>query len=148
MKALIALAAAAAATSALAAGPLETRPTDSRIEANRQLPQQQEGSEGYLSNQAQAAAIGQGRPRVHDGIIDNPVMVRDSMTRDDRLVSDVSAALANDPALRGAYLNVDSIGGEVRVSGSVTDYDQAARVRRIAEGVAGPGHVMSSLAPR
>ena len=147
MKAFIALAAAAAVTTAFA-GPLETRPTDSRIDANRQLPQQQEGSEGYLSNQAQAAAIGQGRPRVHDGVVDNPVLLRDSMSRDDRLVSDVSQALAADPGLRGAYLNVDSVGGEVRVSGSVTDYDQAARVRRIAEGVAGPGHVMSSLAPR
>jgi hypothetical protein len=148
MKALIALAAAAAATSAFALGPLETRSTESRIEANRQLPQQQEGSEGYLSNQAKAAAIGQGRPRVHDGVVDNPILVRDAMPLDDRLVNDVSQALANDPGLRGAYLNVDSVGGEVRVSGSVTDYDQAARVRRIAEGVAGPGHVMSSLAPR
>jgi osmotically-inducible protein OsmY len=85
---------------------------------------------------------------VHDGIVDNPVLVRDAMSLDDRLVSDVSQALANDPGLRGAYLNVDSVGGEVRVSGSVRDYDQAAQVRRVAEAVAGPGHVMSSLAPR
>jgi osmotically-inducible protein OsmY len=148
MKAFIALAAAAATTSALALGPLETRPTDTRIDANQRIPQQQEGSEGYLSNQAQAAAIGQGRPRVHDGIVDNPILVRDSLPLDDRLVSDVSQALAGDPALRGAYLNVDSVGGEVRVTGSVLDYDQAARVRRVAESVAGPGHVMSSLAPR
>ena len=148
MKSFIAFAAAAAATSALALGPLETRPTDSRIEANQRLPQQQEGSEGYLSNQAQAAAIGQGRPRVHDGIVENPVYVRDSMSRDDRLVSDVSQALASDPALRGAYLNVDSVGGEVRVTGSVANYEQAALVRHIADSVAGPGHVMTSLAPR
>lgn len=148
MKAFAAFALAAVTTSAFALGPLETRSTDARIEANKRLPQQQEGSEGYLSNQAQAAAIGQGRPRVHDGIVDNPVLVRDAMSLDDRLVSDVSQALANDPGLRGAYLNVDSVGGEVRVAGTVTDYDQAARVRRIAEAVAGPGHVMSSLAPR
>jgi hypothetical protein len=41
MKALIAIAATAAATSALALGPLETRSTDSRIDANRRTPQQQ-----------------------------------------------------------------------------------------------------------
>src|SRR5436853_182909 len=71
-----------------------------------------------------------------------------AMTVDDRLVSDVSVALANDPGLRGAYLNVDSLNGEVRVSGTVQDYAQAALVRRVAEGVAGPGRVMTSLAPR
>jgi osmotically-inducible protein OsmY len=148
MKPFIALAATALASTAFAQAPLVSQPSDARIYRNATIPHQEEGSEGWLSNQEQAAAIGQGRPSVHDGVVYNPVYVAPSMTVDDRLVSDVSAALANDPGLRGAYLNVDSLNGEVRVSGTVADYDQAALVRRVAEGVAGPGRVMTSLAPR
>src|SRR3954470_19210284 len=106
-KTLIALAATTLATAAFAQ--LETRPTDERIYRNATIPHQEEGSEGWLSNQEQAAAIGQGRPRVHDGVVYNPVVVAPTMSSDDRLVSNVSAALANDPGLRGAYLNVDAL---------------------------------------
>jgi len=59
-----------------------------------------------------------------------------------------ASMLANDPALHGAYLNVDSVGGEVRISGRVDNYAQATEVRRVAEGVVGTGRVMTSLAPR
>ena len=145
-KTLIALAATTLATAAFAQ--LETRPTDERIYRNATIPHQEEGSEGWLSNQEQAAAIGQGRPRVHDGVVYNPVVATPSMSVDDRIVADVSSALANDPALRGAYLNVDSVGGEVRISGRVDNYAQASEVRRVAEGVVGTGRVMTSLAPR
>lgn len=147
-KTLAALALAATATTAFAAGPLESQPTYQRMDRNSAIPHQEEGSEGFLSNQEQAAAIGQGRPRVHDGVVYDPVIVSSGMSYDDRLVADVSQALSSDPALRGAYLNVDAVNGEVRVTGRIADYDQATRVRRVAESVAGPGHVMTSLAPR
>ena len=148
MKTLIAFALAATASAALAQGPLESRPTDERIYRNQSIPHQEEGSEGWLSNQEQAAAIGQGRPRVHDGVVYNPVRSSTSLSSDDRLVADVSRVLANDPDLRGAYLNVDAVNGEVRVTGTIADYAQAALVRRDAENVAGMGRVMTSLAPR
>ena len=150
MKKLAAFAFAATATAAFAAGPLETKPIENRIEANRLIPHQQEGSEGYLSTQEAAAAIGQGHvaPTVRDGVVYDPVPVTTSMSFDDRLASDVSLALANDPSLRGAYLNVDAVNGEVRVTGTIADYSQAARVRRVAENIAGPARVMTSLAPR
>jgi len=150
MKTLIALALAATASAALAQVPLESRPTDERIYRNATIPHQEEGSEGWLSNQEQAAAIGQGRPLVHDGVVYNPVAVpvTGTLSGDDLLVSDVSRRLANDPALRGAYLNVDAVNGEVRVTGTIDNYDQAALVRRDAEDVVGPGRVMTSLARR
>jgi osmotically-inducible protein OsmY len=147
MKTLIALALAATASAAFAQ-PLESRPTDERIYRNATIPHQEEGSEGWLSNQEQAAAIGQGRQRVHDGVIYSPIPVASALSSDDRLVGEVSRRLANDPGLRGAYLNVDAVNGEVRVTGTIDNYDQAALVRRDAEDVVGPGRVMTSLARR
>ena len=147
MKRLI-LAAATAALATTAFAQQESRPTLDRMYENTQIPHQEEGSEGWFSSQEKAAAVGQGRPRVHDGVIYNPVTITDTMNADDRLVLDVSRALANDPALNGAYLNVDAQRGEVRVTGSVRDYDQASIVKRDAESVAGTGRVMTSLAPR
>ena len=144
----IVLAAALAALATGAYAQQESRPTLDRMYDNTRIPHQEEGSEGWLSSQEKAAAVGQGRPRVHDGVIANPVTITDTMTSDDRLVFDVSRRLANDPALNGAYLNVDALNGEVRVSGTVRDYDQASIVRRDAESVAGNGRVMTSLAPR
>lgn len=145
---VIAAVAAALATTAFAQVAQESRPTDRRIYENTQIPHQEEGSEGWFSSQEKAAAVGQGRPRVHDGVVDNPVSITSTMNADDRLVYDVSRTLANDPALNGAYLNVDAVGGEVRVTGTINDYGQAAVVRRDAESIAGPAHVMTSLAPR
>jgi len=148
MNKFILAAAAAAALSTSAFAQQESRPTLDRMYDNSRLPHQEEGSEGWFSSQEKAAAVGQGRSRVHDGVIYNPVSVTDTMTTDDRLVFDVSRTLANDPALNGAYLNVDARDGEVRVSGRVQDYDQASIVKRDAESVAGSGRVMTSLAPR
>ena len=147
MKKLI-LAAVMAALATTAYAQQESRPTLDRMYDNTRIPHQEEGSEGWLSSQEKAAAVGQGRPRVHDGVVYNPVTITDTMTADDRLVFDVSQRLANDPALNGAYLNVDAMRGEVRVTGTVRDYDQASIVRRDAEAVAGSGRVMTSLAPR
>ena len=142
------LAAAMAALATTAYAQQESRPTLDRMYDNTRIPHQEEGSEGWLSSQEKAAAVGQGRSRVHDGVVSNPVTITDTMTSDDRLVFDVSQRLANDPALNGAYLNVDAVRGEVRVTGTVRDYDQASIVRRDAESVAGSGRVMTSLAPR
>lgn len=148
MKKFVLAAAAAAALSTSAFAQQESRPTLDRVYDNTRIPHQEEGSEGWFSSQEKAAAVGQGRPRVHDGVVYNPVTITDTMNADDRLVLDVSRALANDPALNGAYLNVDAVGGEVRVTGTIGDYGQAERVRRDAEAIAGPAHVMTSLAPR
>ena len=142
------LAAAMAALATTAYAQQESRPTLDRMYDNTRIPHQEEGSEGWLSSQEKAAAVGQGRSRVHDGVVSNPVTITETMTSDDRLVFDVSQRLANDPALNGAYLNVDAVRGEVRVTGTVRDYDQASIVRRDAESVAGSGRVMTSLAPR
>lgn len=142
------LAAAVAALATAAYAQQESRPTLERMYDNTRIPHQEEGSEGWFSSQEKAAAVGQGRSRVHDGVVYNPVTITDTMTSDDRLVFDVSKALANDPALNGAYLSVDALRGEVRVTGSVRDYDQASLVKRDAEAIAGTGRVMTSLAPR
>ena len=146
IKTVIAVAATSLAAAAFAQ--VESQPTDKRIYDNTRIPHQAESSEGWIGNAEQGAAIGQGRPRVHDGVVSNPVYVSPTMSSDDRIVYDVSSALANDPTLRGAYLNVDSVGGEVRITGTVQDYAQANLVRRTAESVVGPGRVMTSLAPR
>ena len=146
IKTLIAVAATSLAATAFAQA--ESRPTPERMYDSTRIPHQAESSEGWIGNAEQGAAIGQGRPRVHDGVVYNPVYVSPTMNSDDRIVYDVSSALANDPSLRGAYLNVDSVGGEVRITGTVQDYAQANQVRRTAESVVGPGRVMTSLAPR
>ena len=147
-QAAVALALAAASTFAFA-GPIETLPTDTRVDISRAIPKQSETSEGYLSNVEQAATIGQGRPVYRDDVIAaQPRILTGSSDADAQLGGDVARALANDPALRGAYLDVDVYAGEVRLTGRALDLAQASHARRVAESVAGPARVTSYIDTR
>jgi osmotically-inducible protein OsmY len=67
---------------------------------------------------------------------------------DPRLMDEVVSALAADPTLKGANVNVTIDNGSVTLSGATHDSAQAERARQVAEGIAGQGKVTSSLETR
>ena len=67
---------------------------------------------------------------------------------DQRLMDEVISALAADPTLKGANVNVTIDNGSVTLSGTAQDSAQAARAKQVAEGVAGLGRVNSSVEAR
>jgi hypothetical protein len=67
---------------------------------------------------------------------------------DQRLMDEVVSALAADPTLKGANVNVTIDNGSVTLSGAAHDSAQAERARQVAEGIAGPGKVTSSVGTR
>lgn len=67
---------------------------------------------------------------------------------DQRLMDEVVSALAADPSLKGANVNVTIDNGSVTLSGTAQDSAQADRAKRVAEGIAGSGKVSSSVATR
>ena len=63
----------------------------------------------------------------------------------DRAVAErVMDALANEPALEGAAITVLVDEGQVRLSGTARDEDQAAYAREVAQDAAGPAVAVSA----
>jgi osmotically-inducible protein OsmY len=67
---------------------------------------------------------------------------------DQALMASVMSALASDPTLQGANIQVNVSNGNVTLSGNTSDGAQADRARGVAAGIAGDGKVTSSISRR
>ena len=72
------------------------------------------------------------------GVVVNPA-------QDLVLVRQVVAELANDPAMAGAQIDVQVVGGRVTLNGMALGPAQAEAARSIAQGIAGAANVSSNL---
>ena len=80
--------------------------------------------------------------------LDSPTNATVGSSPSDRSLRDsISSALADDPALQGARINVTVSNGVVSLTGTARDTSQAARARQVVEGVAGTARVNASIAP-
>ena len=69
-----------------------------------------------------------------------------SSPTDQALREAIAGALANDPSLQGASINVTVQNGVVNVTGSARDSAQAARARAVAQAAAGSAPINFSIA--
>ena len=65
--------------------------------------------------------------------------------QDQLLVREIANALANDPAIAGAQIDVQVVGGRVTLNGIALGPAQAEAARSIAQGIAGSANVSSNL---
>jgi hypothetical protein len=72
------------------------------------------------------------------GIAANPA-------QDEILMRQIVAELANDPAMQGAQIDVQVVGGRVTLNGITLGPAQAEAARSIAQGIAGSVNVSSNL---
>jgi hyperosmotically inducible periplasmic protein len=79
------------------------------------------------------------------GTLDGDTAISYTADTSDRAVAErVMDALANDPALEGAAITVLVDEGQVRLSGTARDEDQAAYAREVAQDAAGPAVAVSA----
>lgn len=79
------------------------------------------------------------------GTLDGDTALSYTADTSDRAVAErVMDALANDPALEGAAITVLVDQGEVRLTGTARDEDQAAYAREVAQDAAGPAVAVSA----
>jgi osmotically-inducible protein OsmY len=79
------------------------------------------------------------------GTLDGDSAISYAADTSDRAVAErVMDALANEPALEGAAITVLVDQGEVRLSGTARDEDQASYALEIAQDAAGPAVVVSA----
>ena len=64
---------------------------------------------------------------------------------DQALLSQVVAALANDPAIRGAQIDVQVVGGRVTLNGIALGPAQVEAAKGVAQSIAGAANVSSNL---
>jgi osmotically-inducible protein OsmY len=65
--------------------------------------------------------------------------------QDQVLVSQIVAELANDPAMAGAQIDVQVVGGRVTLNGIAVGVAQAEAARSTAQAIAGSANVSSNL---
>jgi osmotically-inducible protein OsmY len=64
---------------------------------------------------------------------------------DRALMSEIATALAATPALAGASIDVQVVGGRVTLNGSARDMAQVESAKGVAQGIAGAANVTSNL---
>ena len=79
-----------------------------------------------------------------DGSYSASGMVVDS-AQDQLLLREIVTTLANDPALAGAQINVQVVGGRVTLNGIALGIAQAEAARSTAQRIAGSANVSSNL---
>jgi osmotically-inducible protein OsmY len=72
------------------------------------------------------------------GVVVNP-------QQDQALLQQVTSALRTDPAIAGATIDVQVVGGRVTLNGEARSTAQAEDAREIAQGIAGSANVSSNL---
>jgi hypothetical protein len=106
------------------------------------------GQEGSFRPSPTDAVVVPGFTPTTPGVtpMDTPTNATVGSTPSDRALRDsVAGALAADPALQGATLNVTVRNGVVSVTGSARDRTQADRARALAEGTVGVSRVSTSI---
>ena len=72
------------------------------------------------------------------GVVVNP-------QQDQELLNQVVSGLANDPAMAGAQIDVQVVGGRVTLNGIARGPAQAEQAKDLARGIAGGANVTSNL---
>ena len=106
------------------------------------------GQEGFFRPSPTEAVVVPGFTPTTPGVtpMDTPTNATVGSSASDRALRDsVASALAADPALQGATLNVTVRNGVVNVTGSARDRAQADRARALAEGTLGVSRVSTSI---
>ena len=106
------------------------------------------GQEGFFRPSPTDAVVVPGFTPTTPGVtpMDAPTNATVGSSASDRALRDsVASALALDPALQGASLNVTVRNGVVNITGSARDRAQADRARALAEGAVGVARVSASI---
>jgi hypothetical protein len=108
------------------------------------------GQPGVLATTPPEAVVVPPFPPSTPGVtpIDSPTKATVGSSPSDREMRDsVAAALAADPGLHGAQINVLVSGGAVTLSGTALNPEQVKRAREVAARVAGSSRVTESIKP-